>query len=169
MRKHEYDGGPPPAADELDVAAGVFRMLADPTRLALLWQLQAGEQAVGDLVESLAKPQTAVSQHLGKLRMARLVQTRRQGNQVLYRLANKHVDHLVVDGLFHAEQLLIPGSPDHRGKAVTPSHRPDSVQGSAQVSGERPGSQRSSQGGQHGRRRYPPARHEPPVPEPQGQ
>ncbi|MEP7740049.1 metalloregulator ArsR/SmtB family transcription factor [Nocardioides sp. 31GB23] len=166
---HEYDGGSPPAADELDLAAEVFRMLADPTRLALLWQLQAGEQAVGDLVESLAKPQAAVSQHLAKLRMARLVQTRRQGNQVFYRLANEHVNHLVVDGLFHAEQLLIPGPPDHRGTAVTPSHRPGPAQGSAQGSGERPGSQRSSQGGQHGRRRHPPARHEPPVPESQGQ
>jgi hypothetical protein len=55
----------------------------------------------------LMKPAPAdtagVSQHLAKLRMARLVQTRRQGTQLYHRLANDHVRQLMIDAMHHSE------------------------------------------------------------------
>ena len=87
-------------------------MLADATRVRLLWLLRQGEAPVGDLARILAKPQALVSQHLAKLRMARLVATRREGNHVYYRLASQHVDQLVADAIFNAEHAG-PGVPAH--------------------------------------------------------
>ena len=101
-----------PADDEVDLAVEVFRLLADATRVRLLSVLRDGELSVNDLAERVAKPQAAVSQHLAKLRMGRMVTTRRQGNQVFYRLANDHVRTLVVDALHHAEHAA-GGVPAH--------------------------------------------------------
>ncbi|WGX96641.1 metalloregulator ArsR/SmtB family transcription factor [Nocardioides sp. L-11A] len=115
---HEYDeqASPLPAAEQVELAVEVFRMLADPTRVRLLWLLRAGEAPVLRLAEEVGKPQTAVSQHLAKLRLARLVTTRRQGAQVFYALTNEHVSQLVVDGVRHAEHLG-PGVPAHHASA----------------------------------------------------
>jgi DNA-binding transcriptional ArsR family regulator len=101
-----------PDPEAVDLAVEVFRMLADGTRVRLLWLLLEGETPVGDLAAATDKPSAAVSQHLAKLRMARLVTTRRQGNQVFYRLANDHVRQLVVDAVHHAEHAG-PGVPAH--------------------------------------------------------
>ena len=91
-------------------------MLADPTRVQILWALSDGELSVNDLAEHVAKPAPSVSQHLAKLRMARLVYTRREGTQVIYRLENEHVRQLVVDAVFNAE---------HAGPGVPTHHRDD--------------------------------------------
>ena len=90
----------------------VFRMLADSTRIQILWALVSGEHSVNDLAEQVAKPAPSVSQHLAKLRMARLVRTRREGTQVFYRLENDHVRQLVLDAVFNAEHAG-PGVPGH--------------------------------------------------------
>lgn len=87
-------------------------MLADATRVQILWALTHGERSVNDLAEYVAKPAPSVSQHLAKLRMARLVRTRRDGNQIIYRLENDHVRQLVVDAVFNAEHAG-PGVPGH--------------------------------------------------------
>ena len=110
--------GSKPDPDDVLVAAEIFRLLADPTRVGLLHALATTDDELGvsELAELVAKRPAAVSQHLAKLRMGRLVTTRRHGTQVLYRLANEHVGRLVVDALKHAEHLG-PGVPAH--------HRPD--------------------------------------------
>lgn len=105
----------PVPVDQLDLVVEVFRMLADATRTNLLWLLLDGERSVNDLADALGKPQAGVSQHLAKLRLARLVQTRRQGTQVFYRLESDHVRQLVVDAVHHAE---------HASPGVPPHHRP---------------------------------------------
>lgn len=93
-------------------------MLADPTRVRILWVLLDAERSVNDLAEVLDKPQSAVSQHLAKLRLARLVLPRKQGAQVFYRVANEHVRQLVADAVHHAEHAG-PGVPaHHRRQAV---------------------------------------------------
>ena len=53
-----------------------------------------------------------MSQHLAKLRMARLVQTRRQGDQIFYRIESDHVRQLVEDAVFHADHAS-GGVPEH--------------------------------------------------------
>jgi DNA-binding transcriptional ArsR family regulator len=118
MRMDEYDALP--GEERFDLAVEVFRMLADATRVRLLWALLDGELPVGALAGRVGKPQAAVSQHLAKLRMARLVQTRRQGTQVFYRLESEHVRQLVVDAVRHAEHAG-PGVPPHHEGAVEES------------------------------------------------
>ena len=90
----------------------VFRMLADPTRVRVLWALVDNERSVNELAEHIGKPAPSVSQHLAKLRMARLVRTRRAGTTIFYSLENEHVQRLVVDAMFNAEHAG-PGIPAH--------------------------------------------------------
>jgi DNA-binding transcriptional ArsR family regulator len=52
-------------------------MLADTNRIQVLWALTKGESSVNELAEMVGKPGPSVSQHLAKLRMARLVRARR--------------------------------------------------------------------------------------------
>ena len=102
-----------PSSIEIDLAVEVFRMLSDGTRLRILWCLQE-EQSVGELAIAVDKAPAAVSQHLAKLRLARLVQTRRDGNTIFYRLDSDHVRQLVVDAIHHAE---------HQGPDLPRHHR----------------------------------------------
>lgn len=93
----------PLADDQVRLVVEVFRMLADPTRVHLLWALSGSELSVNELAERVGKPAPSVSQHLAKLRMARLVQTRRSGTSIFYSLENEHVHQLVVDAVHNAE------------------------------------------------------------------
>lgn len=87
-------------------------MLADATRVQLLWALAAGEMSVNELAGRVGKPAPSVSQHLAKLRMARLVRTRREGTQMFYRLENEHVRQLLTDAVHNAEHAA-GGVPAH--------------------------------------------------------
>ncbi|MEV6062157.1 ArsR/SmtB family transcription factor [Nocardia asteroides] len=119
------DGRPAPAPladDQVGLVVEVFRMLADPTRVRVLWALAAGELSVNELAAAVGKPGPSVSQHLAKLRMARLVHTRREGTTIFYRLENDHVRRLVVDAVHNAEHAG-PGVPaHHRGPGAEPPH-----------------------------------------------
>lgn len=108
---------PPPPDEQVDLAVEVFRMLADSTRIKLLHQLLHDECSVNDLAEAIGKAQTGVSQHLAKLRMARLVQSRRQGNQVFYCIESDHIRQLVEDALHNAEHASGGVPAHHRGNA----------------------------------------------------
>lgn len=95
-----------------------LQMLADETRLRLLWALLDAELSVGDLARIVGKPAPAVSQHLARLRLARVVATRREGTFVYYRIENDHIAQLVVDAVRHAEHGG-PGIPAHHAEEVT--------------------------------------------------
>ncbi len=104
--------------EQAELVVEVFRMLSDATRVRMLWALLDRELAVNELVEAVGKPAPSVSQHLAKLRMARLVRTRREGTQVFYRLENEHVARLVRDGVFNAEHAGSDMPRHHEGKAA---------------------------------------------------
>jgi DNA-binding transcriptional ArsR family regulator len=106
-----------PPADQFDLAVEMFRMLADTTRLRLLWALLDREMSVNELAEAIRKPPAGVSQHLAKLRMARVVRTRRQGNQIFYRLENSHVRQMVEDAIYQAEHASGGHPAHHRGES----------------------------------------------------
>ena len=110
--KHSVEDIP---LEQAELAAEVFRLLSDATRVRLVWALIGQERAVNDLAELIGRPAPSISQHLAKLRMARLVRTRREGTQVFYRLENDHVAALVRDAIFNAE---------HAGTEL-PSHHAD--------------------------------------------
>ena len=86
-------------------------MLADGTRVELLWALLDDELPVNELAAVVGKPPAGVSQHLAKLRMARLVRTRRQGTRVFYRIENSHVRQLVRRRPLEVEQVMVGGRP----------------------------------------------------------
>ena len=114
-------------ADQVALAVEVFRMLAEGTRIQILWALIDRELPVKDLATVVGKPGPSVSQHLAKLRMARLVKTRREGTQIFYQLENDHVRELIVDAVHNAEHAG-PAIPAHhltRGADLTtiPEHR----------------------------------------------
>jgi DNA-binding transcriptional ArsR family regulator len=84
-----------------ELHARFFRALGDPTRIRLLQVLtntSAGECSVGELVAAVDAPQSRVSTHLGCLRWCGLVQTRREGKQVYYRVVDPRVRELLALG-----------------------------------------------------------------------
>ena len=101
---HEgIDGFDMPAPGDVRRAADALRMLADPTRLNILWALMQGETSVACLADLSGTTPTAVSQHLSKLRLAGLVTNRREGTFVFYGLADHHIGELVRQALSHAD------------------------------------------------------------------
>ncbi|MFI6953373.1 ArsR/SmtB family transcription factor [Nocardia sp. NPDC050408] len=101
-----------PDQPHLDAATNTFRMLADPTRLHILWILTEGEADVTALTEACDTSRTAVSQHLAKLRFTGLVDSRKEGRRVIYRIRDGHLARLVREGLNHADHV-ITGEPPH--------------------------------------------------------
>jgi ArsR family transcriptional regulator len=84
-----------PIPDEfLDLMAEKFRMLADPTRLAILRSLMAGERNVSQVIGETGRNQANVSKHLKMLAEGGLVSRRKEGLQVFYRLADPLVERL---------------------------------------------------------------------------
>jgi len=102
----------PPDPQRLDAATQTFRMLADPTRLHILWLLSVANADVTALAEACHASRTAVSQHLAKLRFTGLVDTRREGRRVVYSLRDGHLARLVREGLNHADHS-VTGEPPH--------------------------------------------------------
>ena len=84
-------------------AAEVLRLLADATRFRLLALLSDGPQDVNTLTTKVDASRSSVSQHLGRLRWARLVTVRREGRRMVYRLSSDHVRALVAEAYAFAE------------------------------------------------------------------
>ena len=104
--------GRDPDGQFVELAVEVFAMLADATRVRIVLALRDGELPVNRLAEILDKSPAAVSQHLAKLRLARIVSTRQEAQRVFYRLENEHASKLVSDAIFQAEHSL-GGTPRH--------------------------------------------------------
>jgi DNA-binding transcriptional ArsR family regulator len=100
----------------VELAVEVFAMLADATRVRIVLALGDGELAVGDLAQAVHKSPTAVSQHLAKLRLARMVTARHDGNRVYYRLADEHALRLVSEAVQQAEHA-VDAHPRHHDEA----------------------------------------------------
>lgn len=72
-------------------AAGLLRALSNEKRLMILCQLGDREMSVGQLLPVVGLSQSALSQHLAKLRDEALVSTRRDGTTIFYRIAEPAV------------------------------------------------------------------------------
>lgn len=80
----------PPASDRsvsLNRAARMLQAMANPCRLAVLRELVGGERCVGDLLKVIGIQQSALSQHLARLRADGLVRARREATRIYYSLA----------------------------------------------------------------------------------
>ncbi|WP_126428095.1 ArsR/SmtB family transcription factor [Brevibacillus marinus] len=83
-----------------DVAL-IFKALADPTRIKILYLLSQQECSVNQLAEALGMSQSAVSHQLAFLRNLRLVTFRRSGNTFLYTYDDAHVIALLRQAIDH--------------------------------------------------------------------
>ncbi len=115
-----------PEDDHAHRAADSFRMLADPTRIKILWSLLQGESNVGALADLVGAAPTTVSQHLAKLRLAGLVTSRRDGTFVYYSAADGHVHRLLAEALSHGEHAsgTASGGDPHRYDVSRKGSRP---------------------------------------------
>ncbi|MEO8907416.1 MAG: metalloregulator ArsR/SmtB family transcription factor [Microbacteriaceae bacterium] len=101
-----------PDSPYVELAVEIFGMLADATRVRMILALRsAGELSVNHLADIVDKSPAAVSQHLAKLRLARMVTTRQDGTRVFYRLAEEHGADLVRDAIMQAEHSISNGTP----------------------------------------------------------
>jgi len=108
-----------PDDEQFELAVETFKLLGDVTRLKILWALLHGEHSVTALAGHVGANVSAVSQQLAKLRMARLVRVRRDGNHIFYVAENAHVRHLVEQALFHTDHVA-GDLPDHDDEAARP-------------------------------------------------
>jgi DNA-binding transcriptional ArsR family regulator len=76
-------------------AAELMKLLANDQRLIILCRLSEGELSVSELGQHVNLAQSALSQHLAKLRAHGVVATRREGQNIYYRLANSIAHRLV--------------------------------------------------------------------------
>jgi DNA-binding transcriptional ArsR family regulator len=104
MHEHDTDALAP-----TDPAIGrtveLLAAIAHPVRLAVLLALgRRGPMTAGELQELAGYEQSAMSHQLRVLRDARLVETERHGKQIVYRLHDEHVAHIVEDALRHVRE-----------------------------------------------------------------
>jgi DNA-binding transcriptional ArsR family regulator len=101
-----------PTAGQVASAVMGFALLADPTRVKLLWAIRDHGANVSTLAATAGCSPTVASQHLSKLRFAGLVEGVRDGRQVVYRIRGGHVRRLLEEALFHADHQ-VTGEPVH--------------------------------------------------------
>ncbi|MDH3240006.1 MAG: metalloregulator ArsR/SmtB family transcription factor [Alphaproteobacteria bacterium] len=90
--------------DQTIEIAETFRLMGDPTRLAILVECLDGPVAVGDLVARTGASQSLVSHHLRLLRAARILTARREGKNVYYAAMDEHIRTVVGDMIDHVAE-----------------------------------------------------------------
>jgi DNA-binding transcriptional ArsR family regulator len=100
-------------------AANHLKAMSNEHRLFILCQLLGGERRVAELERLTGLGQSALSQHLAKLRKSNLVRTRRESQTILYSLAGDDLDQVL--GVLH--RLFCTAGPGHRTAAATATNR----------------------------------------------
>jgi len=100
--------------DAAEDAARLLKAMSNEHRLLILCHLFGREMTVSELVEAIGLSQSALSQHLAKLRHHRLVRTRRQAQHIYYRLASPEVERLLgtLYDLYCVPRLAASGAPE---------------------------------------------------------
>ncbi len=86
---------------QVEYISNVFSLLGDCSRMKILLALAEGELCVYHICEITGKKQSAVSQHLKKLKDNNIVKCQKMGNEVLYSLKDEHVLSLIKTALIH--------------------------------------------------------------------
>jgi ArsR family transcriptional regulator, virulence genes transcriptional regulator len=77
-------------------ASALLKAMANERRLMILCHLATGEKSVGEIEALIGLSQSALSQHLARLRRDRLVETRRTAQSIRYRLSGGEVEAILV-------------------------------------------------------------------------
>lgn len=109
--QHERDALEPSTAGQpgtaLTGAGELLRALAAPVRIAIVLQLRDADRCVHELVAALDVTQPLISQHLRVLKAAGVVRGERRGREVVYRLVDDHLAHIVVDAVAHVKEARL--------------------------------------------------------------
>ncbi len=89
------DRGPDALIRQAREASELMKALSHETRLVILCHLCDGEKSVSELETLLGMPQATVSQQLARLRLDRLVSSRRDGRTIYYSVMNNEVSTIV--------------------------------------------------------------------------
>ncbi len=111
MNADNVETTPPVEPEFIELAGEVLGLLSDPTRIRIVFALEHGEElSVGDLAKLVEKSPSGVSQHLARLRMARMVTTRQDGTKVLYKLIDHHPPRVIREAVRQAEHSVSTGN-----------------------------------------------------------
>ena len=111
-----------PSDDAAARAAASLRLLADPTRIKVLWALMQGESSVACLADLVGATPTGVSQHLAKLRIAGLVRPRREGLYVYYEATDTGLERILAEAL--GKPMPITPAPAKGRRTSSPKSTP---------------------------------------------
>ncbi len=95
-----------PSKEELERLSQVFKLLGDLTRTKILWVLDKNEMCVCDIANVLNMTKSSISHQLAILRNAGIVNFRREGKEVYYRLDDFHITKLYEIGIEHIDHKL---------------------------------------------------------------
>ena len=93
-----------PDENEMADRAELFKVFGDSTRIRILFTLFDDEQSVTDIAEALNMTTSAVSHQLRILKTNKLIDSRRDGKQIFYFLADEHVHSILDVGREHIEE-----------------------------------------------------------------
>lgn len=81
--------------------ADLFKIFSDTTRVKILFALTCGSLSVNDIADAVCLSQSAVSHQLRILKQTHLVRFKREGKQIIYSLADDHVNTMLSQGMTH--------------------------------------------------------------------
>ena len=90
-----------PKDELLQDLGDLFKVFGDTTRIKIMYALHEDEMCVCAIAELLGMTQSAISHQLKVLKAANLVETRREGKTIYYRLADEHVKTIIAQGYEH--------------------------------------------------------------------
>jgi len=91
--------GKMPDGDDLNALASLYKLLADRTRVRILWALSCETMCVCDLAVLLGMTKSAISHQLKSLRLSNLVKYDKKGREVYYSLNNENVSTIFHESL----------------------------------------------------------------------
>lgn len=77
--------------EQIEEMSRAFKTLSEPSRLKILLALRQGEMCVFHIVEAVGGTQSAVSHQLRIMRESRMIRARRDGQNIVYSIADAHV------------------------------------------------------------------------------
>ncbi len=92
------------SAEEFQTLAELFKLFGDGTRIRILTALKDGEKCVRDIADELGMNVSAISHQLKSLKVANMVKSRRDGQNIYYALSDDHVESIINIGLEHIRE-----------------------------------------------------------------
>ena len=80
-----------PSDEKLEDYSSILKSIADPTRLKIIYLLKNGELCVCEILDAFDKSQSTISHHLNMMKKEGIINGRKQGKWIYYKLANDEI------------------------------------------------------------------------------